>query len=393
MWNTFKYTLLTLTKERNILIWALAFSLILATIFNFMFADLDNAFSFKPISVGILDDDAYQENDGFKEMIEELSKEGDDQMLVPHYVSDRERAQELLKEGTIIGYYSMNDEGKPELSLTFSQGGETTETVNQTILDNILNSYVHTSSAIEQTAEVNPLALQDPSTLDKLSLQKSYTTEVSLLANTASSTVRYFYALLGFAAIMAANVAMTAITRTQANLSALGARRAVGATSRTKTMISTLLACWLLAFVCLLLAYCYMRFILQVSFGDRDLACIFGLLIASFMATGLGATIGAIPKVGGGVKGGILTGLSCFLALFAGLYGTSSQTLADDLTREMPFIQLINPSKQVTDLFYSLYFYDGYEQFFSVVVVLLIISVFLFIIAAVLMRRQRYAAI
>lgn len=393
MWNTFKYTLLTLTKERNILIWALAFSLILATIFNFMFADLDNAFSFKPISVGILDDDAYQENDGFKEMIEELSKEGDDQMLVPHYVSDRERAQELLKEGTIIGYYSMNDEGKPELSLTFSQGGETTETVNQTILDNILNSYVHTSSAIEQTAELNPLALQDPSTLDKLSLQKSYTTEVSLLANTASSTVRYFYALLGFAAIMAANVAMTAITRTQANLSALGARRAVGATSRTKTMISTLLACWLLAFVCLLLAYCYMRFILQVSFGDRDLACIFGLLIASFMATGLGATIGAIPKVGGGVKGGILTGLSCFLALFAGLYGTSSQTLADDLTREMPFIQLINPSKQVTDLFYSLYFYDGYEQFFSVVVVLLIISVFLFIIAAVLMRRQRYAAI
>jgi len=111
------------------------------------------------------------------------------------------------------------------------------------------------------------------------------------------------------------------------------------------------------------------------------------------MSTSIGAFIGAIPKIGEGIKAGMLTGLSCFFALFAGLYGVPSMELADNMAQSAPLFQQVNPAKQVADLFYSLYFYDGYERFFEVIVALLAIAAVLFVCAAVLMRRQRYASL
>jgi ABC-type multidrug transport system permease subunit len=232
----------------------------------------------------------------------------------------------------------------------------------------------------------------DQSFIQSLYEQRSYTNDISIVANEATTTVRYFYALLGFASIMAAMIGMVAIVRTQANLSALGARRSVGATSRTKTLVATLAAAWLVSYVCLLVAFCYMRFVLGINFG-RDIESMLGLLVASFMTCGLGAFIGAIPKLGEGSKSGILTGLSCLMSLFAGLYGEPTMALADNLAKNAPVIQLLNPARQVTELFYSLYYYDTYESFFTTILILLISGAVLFICAAVFMRRQRYASL
>jgi len=186
---------------------------------------------------------------------------------------------------------------------------------------------------------------------------------------------------------------MSAITRTQPNLSPLGARRAMGSISRTKTLAATLVASWILAFACLLVGFIYIRFILGVNFGGKDLACIAGLGISSLLATALGTLIGTIPKLPEGAKGGMLTGITCLLSLFAGLYGTPSLALADSLTRTAPALQAANPIKQVADLFYSLYFYDSYGPFFQVIGTLLVITAVLTIVAALFMRRQRYASL
>lgn len=393
MFNTFKYTVISLIKEKTVLIWAFLFPLIMATLFTVMFAGLDEAFEFEPIPVGIVDNTAYQETEAFSLTIERLTEKGEDQLLVAHYVTEEDEANELLKAGDIEGYYAVDNEGTPVFFATGSQRLDNLEVINQTILKDILNNYLRSSATIETLLETNPAVLADPAVTESLFKPESYTEEISVIANTASTTVRYFYALLGFAAIMGANIAMIGITRTQANLSPLGARRALGATSRTRTLAGTFLACWLLSFACLFFAFCYMRFVLGVNFGGRDLMCVFGLIVASFMTTSLGTFVGSLPKLGEGVKNGILTGLSCGLALFTGLYGDSSQKLADELTRNAPFFQMMNPAKQVTDLFYSLYFYDTYEHFFTAVFILIIMTALFLLCSMLFMRRQRYASL
>lgn len=393
MWNTFKYTIITLIKERSVLIWVLLFPLILSTLFSVMFSGLDEAQTFKVIPVAIVQDENYENSDAFEHMVEVLSEPGDNQILDTHFVDSVQAAKKLIEDETVLGYYLLSNEGEPELFTTESKGLEMSGTVNQTILKDIADNYLRSYATVETLTKENPLALSDPGTIESLFNSKNYTEPISITANKTSSSIRYFYALLGFASIMAAMIGMIAVIRTQANLSALGARRSISAQSRTKTLAPTLLAAWVLSYLCLVIAFIYMRFVLNIGFGEREGACLCGLLISSLMATSLGAVIGSVPKLGEEAKSGMLTGLTCLLALFAGLYGVPSQNLADELTRNAPIAQLFNPTKQVSDLFYSLYYYDSYDQFFITMIILLITTAALFLIASIFMRRHRYASI
>ena len=120
---------------------------------------------------------------------------------------------------------------------------------------------------------------------------------------------------------------------------------------------------------------------------------VLGLAVAALMTTSLGALIGAMPAIPLAAKGGVLTGITCLLSLFAGLYGTPALHLADQIAREAPWAAAINPAKQVTDLFYSLYVYTDLEPFFQTIGVLLVITAIFALAAALLMRRQRYASL
>lgn len=393
MWNTFKYTIAALLREKNVLLWALLFPIVLASLFFVMFANIEEAYEFQPIPTAIVDNGTFEDAESFDAMIEVLSEPGDDQVLDAHFVADDASARKLMDEGEVEACIQVGADGKPQLYLPSAQKLETGTSVSQTILKDMIDRYLHTQKAVEQIAEENPGAFADPGFLSSLTDLGSYTQEISVTANKSSESVRYFYALLGFSAIMAANISLVGITRAQANLSPIGARRAVGATSRLKTLAATLGACWVLSFACLMIGFIYIRFVLGIDFGGRDAACTLGLAATSLMATALGAAIGSIPKLPENAKSGILTGLSCTLALFAGLYGTSSQRLADELARTAPLVQAANPSKQVADLFYSLYYYDTLDQFFAVITVILAITAVLALVAAIFMRRQRYASL
>ena len=67
--------------------------------------------------------------------------------------------------------------------------------------------------------------------------------------------------------------------------------------------------------------------------------------------------------------------------------------LADRVAREMPWLTAINPAKQVTDLFYSLYVYTDLGPFFQTLGMLMATTAVLAIVAALLMRRQQHASL
>ncbi|MCL1891301.1 MAG: ABC transporter permease [Coriobacteriia bacterium] len=391
MWNTFKYTVKALVQESSVLLWGLGFPLIMATLFQIAFSNIDGSYDFEPIPIAVVENENYTNNEVFTQSIEALASSGEGQLFKLHIAKNESEAQQLLADATIMGFYAINDKGNPELSLTPSKMLDLAS-IEQTILKSYLDNFVRTQTTLEAIAQKDPSVFVKPSFLESLSAPINYTNEVSITANKTSGVVRYFYALLGFATIMAANIGVIAMARTQANLSPLGARRAAGATKRITTLVATLLASWFLAFVFLTVTFCYMRYVLDVGFA-REIACVGGLAVCSLMTTALGACVGSIPKIGDMAKGGILSGLACLFGLFAGLFGTPSQKLADDLTRTAPLLQMLNPAKQVTDLFYSLYYYDGYVHYLQTTFVLLAGALVLFAVTVVFVRRQRYASL
>lgn len=395
MWHTFKYTVLSILRERNVLFWVVLFPLILATLFNAMFKGLDEtAYSLPTIPVAIVDGSEDEAGEAFGEAMEALS-DGDDPLLAPVYVETADDAYELLKAGETIGTITLDAQGWPSLQLSpgTGDGGVSMEQIKRTVLADAVDNFCRSRATAEDIAKNDPMALANPDVIDSFSARDDYTAELAITHSKTKEYVRYFYALLGFAALMAAMVGLNAVGAIQPNISPLGARRALGGVGRAKMLVGAIAASWVVSYAALLLAFAYIRFVLGVEFGERDAACVLGLAVAALMATSLGALVGAIPAIPFDAKGGILTGVTCLLSLFAGLYGSPSLRLADQIAADAPWAAAINPAKQVTDLFYSLYVYTDPGPFFQTLGVLLVITAIFALAAALLMRRQRYASL
>jgi len=157
----------------------------------------------------------------------------------------------------------------------------------------------------------------------------------------------------------------------------------------------TLLAAWMLGFICLLIDFLYIRFGFGVSFGGKELACLAVLAVGTLLATLIGTLLGSAPIAKGAqaAKAGMAAFLVTGLSVFAGLYGQSSQSLGDYVSRNLPVLSLINPVRQIADAFYSLYYYDGYGRLLEILLVLGVMSAICFIGCIFSMRKQRFRSL
>lgn len=393
MWNAFRGALAVLSRKTELVVWALAFPIILTTLFMFMFSNLDKSTAFEAVPTAVVADDAYRADEGFSSMIDDLSAPGDDQLLDVHEFATAEEAREALDAGEVTGVLSVDDEGAPHLVVSPVADSMGATQIGRTILNTVADTYMRNADLLAGIAHDNPMALADPQAVEEALAAGDATAEVSLTHEEPSQSVRFYYALLGMACLFCAQIGMLAICEAQPNLSALGARRAMGAVSRGKTLAATLAASWTLAMVCLLVALLYMRFTAGIDFAGRELACIGAIAVCALFATAFGTLLGSLPKVGLGVKTGLLTGITCLLSLFAGLYGEPVMQLADQLARSYPLLASLNPAKVVTDTFYSLYYYDSLEPFIGKIGVLLAMTAVTFAVSALFIRRQRYASL
>lgn len=397
MFNVFKGALLALVREKSVFIWSLAFPLILSTMFVFMFANLDEAGQFEPIPTVVVADENYDAAPGFSEMIDTLAEPGADQMLDVARVATEQEARDLMSGNVAAGagYFniSVDSDGMPTVHVKAGVTPDSLDSAYQSILKTIGDGYVRNATLIEDVAAENPAALADAAAVEKLLDAGDLTEKIDVTQNPPKESVRYFFALLGMAALFGGQIGMIAICRTQPNLSALGARRAVGALSRAKTLTATLAASWVLTFACIAIAFLYIRFVAGVDFGGRDAICIAVIAAAALTATAFGTLLGSLPKIDESVKGGMLSGIVCFASLFAGLYGSPTMKLADTVNAAVPAAQLVNPAVQISQAFYSIMYYDTYQRTIEHILILLAMAAVLFAASALFIRRQRYASL
>lgn len=395
MWNTFTTTVKVLVRTPSVMLWAAAFPIIMSTIFLFMFSSMTTDGSIEAVPVAVVDDAAWKDS-ALSRAVTALADASDESepLLDPVEVATPDEGAALLAAGEVDGVLSMGADGSPRLVLSArSQSASTTsqDSVNASVLESVVSSYAQREALLERIARERPEALADPVAVARALSLGPTVKRISLTRSTPEETVRYYYALLGMAAMFCASLAAVTISRAQPNISPIGARRCVAGTSRGRQLVGILLGSWAVSFACLVVAFAYMRLVVGIDFAGREALCLAGLAVASLLATALGAVVGALPiRAGAPARMGILTAITCLLSLFAGLYGEPAMKLADDIARAVPVSAWINPAKLVSDVFYSLYYYDSLAPYLWRLLVCACFAAALLGLATLSFRRQRH---
>lgn len=367
MLTTFLNTLRTQLRRPGMLVWVFAFPVILCTIFLFMFSGFSTDGVPDPVPVVVVTDSNWR-GSSFSQVVDALSgSSADEALLDVTEAASADEARGMVEAGQAVGYLAVDAAGTPSLALARDAAGGLASSAfeaDRSILDAVTSSYVRNEALVKAITQKDPSVLSDPAALARALGLSSGIERVRLTHGTPDETVRYYYALLGMAALMAAQSAAIAVTQLQPGEGGLGARLCASGTGRMRMLLGALLGSWAVSMLGLGLAFAFMRLVARIDFGGRDALCLLGLATSSLLATAIGAAIGAAPLRGGAKsRAGMVTALSCLASLFAGLYGEGAMQLSDSLAQAWPPSVWVNPARLITDQFYALYYYDSLAPF------------------------------
>ena len=394
MWNSFLINVKTSIRNTSSLFWVLAFPVILAALMLGIMGNLQDGYSAEAQHFAIVSDANWKASLGADELVSSLSKKpkaGTDetQLLIPTTVASRAEADTRLDSQKDIGYLYAGSDGRVNMVLSDREAANiqsdstASEGITVSILSASLVSFNQANSASSTLALPNTQILLQ-------SGQQTYTKQIRLTHINPSMTAPYFFAVLAMACLIGASTAAEMIARTQPNLSALGARRASSPSPKWRQAAGAFLASWLFSAVSLLVAYIFVRTVCGVQTGGRDPIALIAIAVGTFMATAFGSMMGAIPKLSTETKVGLVIGIDCTLSAFIGLYGSLAMDLNNAIQEHAPILHLINPVKQVSNLFYDIVYYDSLAPFTRTCGILVIMAAVFLAICGLFLRKQRY---
>ena len=394
MWNSFLINVKTSIRNTSSLFWVLAFPVILAALMLGIMGNLQDGYSAEAQHFAIVSDANWKASLGADELVSSLSKKpkagsDDTQLLIPTTVASRAEADTRLDSQKDIGYLYAGSDGRVNMVLSDREAANiqsdstASEGITVSILSTSLVSFNQANSVSSTLALPNTQILLQ-------SGRQTYTKQIRLTHINPSMTAPYFFAVLAMACLIGASTAAEMIARTQPNLSALGARRASSPSSKWRQAAGAFLASWLFSAVSLLVAYIFVRTVCGVQTGGRDPIALAAIAVGTFMATAFGSMMGAIPKLSTETKVGLVIGIDCTLSAFIGLYGSLAMDLNNAIQEHAPILHLINPVKQVSNLFYDIVYYDSLAPFARTCGILAIMAAVFLAICGLFLRKQRY---
>lgn len=381
MLTSFKTTVLSLLRNKSMLLWALLFPIVLTCIFMGMFSGITSAYSAVGSDLGIVRDAAYNSEEGLQQALHSISlSSGKSGFVKASYFDSEKAARRAIEKKKIDSYITVDDSGGISLHVAQRSLGAN-GSLPTTFLVSALNSYLHAQNAV---GIVMSKEVPGGSTLASLTWNDGVQIKrLVLTKNAPDPDVRYYFSLLAMAVGIGASAAVLSIQKLQPTASAVGARQSISSTPRWRMLVGALLGSWLCQFVCMLAALLFMAVVARVNFGTGVAPLLLATAASSLTGCAAGALLGTIPHM----EGGMVSGISCLLSLFTGLYGTASQQIADTIEASAPILAHANPLWQITNCFYALLYYDTYAPFFTSIVALLIMTVIFLAIAAFRMRR------
>ena len=390
--HNFKYAFKTLFKNKMLIFWTFAFPIILGTLFNMAFSNIENSEKLDIINIAIINNEDFENNEAFKTSFEELSDENNEDRLFNTQYTTEEKAKELLDKGEIVGYMQLKED-KP--ILTFATSG-----IDETIFKYVTEEIEQTSDIIKNLSETE-IQKQITSGNYNINYEEIYNKVIDFskednveLKNISNSNLSYtmieFYTLIAMACLYGGMLSMVSINQTLANMSNKGKRIAVSPTKKSTIILSSLLASYIAQLIGLAILFVYTLFVLKIDYGDNTGLIILLAMIGSFTGLTLGTFVGTLFKTNENAKTGILIALTMFWCYLSGMMGITMKYVVD---KNVPIINKINPASMITDGFYSLYYYDTLNRYWFNIISLLIFAFVLIAISFFSLRRQKYDSI
>lgn len=423
MWSTFLNTMRVNLREKSSVFWLFCFPIILSTMFMGMFGNIGEVYEIHTIRFAVVADANFCRATNARQMLHAMQRNplrnegcgnamegaapdmasgqvGSElrNLLELQAVSNVKEAKGLINaDHGVRGYINATEDGL--LNLTISRAsvasvnddtGNSGFSASLNILHGAVGMFNRRAITVTELLNTDSGVFRDATFTKEMGDTPTFTKVVSPTHFKPTESVRFYYALLAMTALMSMTFATTTVCATQANLSALGMRRSLAPLSRFNQLMGGFLASWLCASVSMVVATLYVHFVCKVDFGGRWPVLVLALLLASLTANALGTLIGSLPKLTSGVKIGITTALSCVLSIFSGLYGTGAMNLSDWTQRNAPGFAIVNPTQQITNLFYDLLHYDSYAPSLRTSGILLAMTVLALTLSTIFLRRQRY---
>lgn len=390
--HNFKYAFKTLLKNRMLIFWTFAFPIILGTLFNMAFSNIENSEKLNIINIAIINNEDFNNNEVFKTSFKELSDENNKDRLFNTQYTTEEKAKELLDKGEIVGYMKLREE-KP--ILTFATSG-----IEETIFKYVTEEIGQTSDIIKNLSEIE-IQKQIASGNYNINYEEIYNKVIELakandveFKNISNSNLSYtmieFYTLIAMTCLYGGMLSMISINQTLANMSNKGKRIAVSPTKKGTIIISSLFASYIVQLIGTAIIFIYTLFVLKVDYGDNIGLIILLATVGSLAGLALGTCIGTLLKTNENAKTGILVAVTMLGCYLSGMMGITMKYIVD---KNVPIINKINPASMITDGFYSLYYYDTLDRYWTNIISLLIFAFILMLISFFSLRRQKYDSI
>ena len=391
--HNLKYSLKILFRNRMLIFWTFAFPIILGTLFNLAFSNIENSEQLKIIDIGIVDDEDFQENEVFKSAIIDLSdKDNPDRLFKTKFFPSENEANEKLENGDIVGFLKFDGD---KASILVLENG-----INQTIFKYVTEEILQTADSVENIVqnEVQEeikkgnynISYDEINNRVNEILEENDANLKNISKSNLSYTMIEFYTLIAMACLYGGNFSMTSINQNLANMSNKGKRIAVSSIKKSETILSSLFASYLVQLIGIALLFIYTIFVLKVDYGDKIGLIILLSMVGSLAGLTLGMFTGVIFKTNENAKVGILIGFTMLGCYFSGMMGITMKYIID---KNVPILSKINPASQITDGFYSLYYYDTLNRFWGNITALLIFAFVLTFVSFFSLRRQKYDSI
>ncbi len=292
MLASFKTTVLSLLRNKSMLLWALLFPIVLTCIFMGMFSGIESAYSAVGSDLGIVRSASYGSNEGLQQTLRSISlSTGKNGIVKLSYFDSEAAARKAIADEKIDSYLTVSNAGSISLHVGQRSLGAN-GSLPTTILASALNSHLHATNAVAVImARVTPggsvpasLASGDGVSIKRLVLTK----------NAPDPDVRYYFSLLAMTAGIGSAAAMLSIQRLQPTEGAVGARQSVSSTPRWRMLVGALLGSWLCQFACMLAALLFMALVARVNFGTGAAPLL--LAIAASSLTGCAAGTCSAPS-------------------------------------------------------------------------------------------------
>lgn len=380
MLHLFKYRFIQTTRDFSVMFWALTFPLILGTLFYLSFGSLGiestGDSDWDTVKVAVIQDGSSSENHkAFEKFLEQM----DGEILDIQDISEESKALDALIEEKILGIFYV----KETPSLTVSKNG-----IHESILTSVLETYNRNAAMFQKIAMTHPDRLPDAAAA--MENYRQTTSEVSLGGKSMNPNSQYFFALVAYACLSGAFLGVKSTFDSQANLTALGARRSITPTHKLKLIIIDLLVLCMIHFVNILVLCLYIAHIHGISLGDNPGALLLVDLMGSMIGICLGIAIGSIARLSFSMKMGFTVLFTLLPGFLAGLMFGNMKNIIE---QNCPIINRINPAAVLSDAFYCMSVYYDIERFTRCLAILAIMSVLLLGIAFLSIRRERYDSI